>query len=351
MERLIFGTYLIPEDSLENSLHNAYNNGIRRFDTAQLYKNEAETSKYLSTYDNISLTTKVRHIGDEETTKKYIQISKDNTCDKHLHTILLHRPMPTESWKILLENYNKNTGVSNYNIEHLEYIKEKNLTLPFVNQIEFHPFCPDSLEILEWCKQNDISVQGHTILANGKFFNHSVIMELAEFYKVNSARIMLRWAYQHGIDMVLSTTEEFHIKEWKSVVNDDFVLSDQHMNVLNHLSSSFSYRFYDNSWSPWIWREKVINNKSFLDQEIEKLRNDIQKYENNQKVSELALVFPSLKDVSIAHIAVIVAISLFPPQLMKNKKKLNTDQSYIKYNKYIKQLKNKIFEQRRKLEI
>jgi len=350
MDRLIFGTYRISQNDLPNALELAYKYGIRRFDTAQLYKNEQQASTLLPKND-VSITTKIRHIGDMDEMKSKILLSQECISESQLHTILLHRPMPKESWHAL-EQFSKqyDIGISNYNIDNLEHLKTYANHMPCINQIEFHPFCPDSLSILEWCKKNNIRVQGHTILANTKFFDHPTILVLSKMHCVSPAKIMLRWAFQHDVDLVLSAIEESHIKEWISVATDSFVLTQQQMNLMNNLSTTTQLRLYDNSWAPWIWNERAISDYIFVEKTIQQLQKDITDLINGNRVSESALVIPSIKDPSVGHIAKSMAECLFPPKPLKNDpNKINASTSYIEYNKITKKLKDCIFLQRNEI--
>ena len=350
MEKIIFGTHLIPNNKLKEAITNAYKNGIRNFDTAQLYNNEQLTSESLKQYNDVNISTKIRKISKNQEMIQLIEKSQERISENHLTTILLHRPMPLDSWKTLEKFGKKYTiGVSNYNVQNLEYLKKHSDKLPIRNQIEFHPFCPDSLEILGWCKENGIVVYAHTILANTKFFTNPLIAELSKKYNVSPAQIMMKWAYQHGVHMVLSTTEEHHIIEWKSVLTDDFCLTKENMTELNNLSKTSPHRFYDNSWTPWFWNEKVVNNDSVLIEEIKKLQLDIEKVNSNEYISDLALLIPSVKksEDDMEKVAKFIAEYLFPAKKMKNKNKLNFEDSHIKYNKCLKKLKNKIHKQRK----
>jgi diketogulonate reductase-like aldo/keto reductase len=64
-----------------------------------------------------------------------------------------------ESWRALEKLYNegkcKSIGVSNYMKRHLDEIVEANMTMPMVNQSEFHPYY-NNKEIFDVCKEMGI---------------------------------------------------------------------------------------------------------------------------------------------------------------------------------------------------
>ncbi len=110
-----------------------------------------------------------------------------------------------------------------------------------MNQIEFHPFVP-VLPILNFCQRHEIALQGHTILAQGKFFSHPGLRRLAAKYNVNVALILLQWAYQHGIELCLATSKEDHMSEWLQI--NSVQLSDEDMAEINAYHHETRHRFY-----------------------------------------------------------------------------------------------------------
>lgn len=64
-----------------------------------------------------------------------------------------------ETWKALEELYNqgkcKVIGVSNYMPNHIQEIIDANMTIPFVNQCEFHPYYTNK-EVFEFCRKHEI---------------------------------------------------------------------------------------------------------------------------------------------------------------------------------------------------
>ncbi|KAE9388545.1 Aldo/keto reductase [Gymnopus androsaceus JB14] len=67
------------------------------------------------------------------------------------------------TYKALLECKaadNQNSGVSNYNVKHLEEIRIAGYEMPAVNQIELHPICQQK-SIVEYCDKHSIIVQAY----------------------------------------------------------------------------------------------------------------------------------------------------------------------------------------------
>lgn len=55
---------------------------------------------------------------------------------------------------------------------------------PSIHEIEVGPFVACD-EIIEFWKNNGITVQAHTVLTQGKFLNYPPLLEVANKYKVN----------------------------------------------------------------------------------------------------------------------------------------------------------------------
>ena len=72
------------------------------------------------------------------------------------------RELRLESWRALEKLYNdgkcKAIGVSNYTKRHLDEIVDAKMSLPMVNQSEFHPYYTNK-EVFALCKEMGIQFQ------------------------------------------------------------------------------------------------------------------------------------------------------------------------------------------------
>lgn len=75
-----------------------------------------------------------------------------------------------DTWRALEQLYDdeliRAIGVSNYTIDDIEKQNEYGSMNPLVNQIEFHPYHYPK-ELLNYCTENKIQVQGYCPLGNG----------------------------------------------------------------------------------------------------------------------------------------------------------------------------------------
>lgn len=152
MPRLGFGVYQIkPTDCLQACLL-ALEAGYRHIDSAQLYRNEAEVGEAVRQSgverSDVFLTTKIGQPGSnkEETYQKALDsVKKIAGDDGYVDLFLVHIPhggpearkaMWTALEQLYEEGRAKSIGVSNYEIEHIEEMKEyARIWPPHVNQI------------------------------------------------------------------------------------------------------------------------------------------------------------------------------------------------------------------------
>ena len=74
--------------------------------------------------------------------------------------------------------------------------------------MEVHPF-NTQLEIVNFCKENDIVIEAYAPLARAMRKDHPVIKELAKNYGCPWAQLMIRWSLQHDyVPLPKSVTKE-----------------------------------------------------------------------------------------------------------------------------------------------
>ena len=69
--------------------------------------------------------------------------------------------------------------MSNFGIQHLKGLKEVGLPTPSVNQIELHPWMRRD-ELVNYCREEGITVMGYSPMAKGQRFDDPSIIELAK---------------------------------------------------------------------------------------------------------------------------------------------------------------------------
>ncbi|KXN91004.1 2,5-diketo-D-gluconic acid reductase A [Leucoagaricus sp. SymC.cos] len=208
--RLGFGVYQISKAETKASVLEALRSGYRHIDTAQLYKNEEEVGQAIKESDvpreQIYVTTKMMSNGkDYDSASKAIDESLKKLQMDYVDLFLIHEPLAGANvrhaiWRALVHAKQsgkiRDIGVSNFNINHLEEIKQAGLELPSINQIELHPL-DQQRPIVEWCDRHKIVVEAYCPLIRGQF-NILPLQDLAQKYHKDPAQILVRWSLQRG---------------------------------------------------------------------------------------------------------------------------------------------------------
>jgi diketogulonate reductase-like aldo/keto reductase len=247
-QRLTFGTYRKTGDALKAQLQFAAAAGFTRFDTAQLYRNEAAVGAFLSgacpprvSRTMLHVTTKVArpeypHVAAAKLRKSVDALSP---ADRLTTRVLLHRPMPCDQYRALEDAVLRGTvaedgeheydnspvideiGVSNYSTADLRTLLSVARVKPCVNQVEFHPFVPGARELLTFCVEHGIALQAHTVLAQAKFMSYPPLIAMAKRKGVSPAQVLLRFALDNGVDAVVNSSREDHLGELVSAASTE----------------------------------------------------------------------------------------------------------------------------------
>jgi diketogulonate reductase-like aldo/keto reductase len=231
-----YGTYQIKDLSI---LDEAVKNGYNFFDTAELYRNEALVVKTIKNYPEkqIFVSTKISYVAIEkgQIEKSFYERLKMFDGIK-INLLLLHKPSDNckKDWEILYNLYSKHRdkidyiGVSNYDLKHLEQIKD--MPVPFCNQFELSPFNIRT-DLVNHCRLNDIIIISHTTLTRKVKFDSVVLVYLANKYRASVAKILLKWAIQNGYMTIPRSSRLEHLIE--NIEESKFNISEEDMKILN----------------------------------------------------------------------------------------------------------------------
>src|SRR5262249_31003691 len=166
----------------------------------------------------------------------------------YLDCFLIHFPgrgNPLGAWDALREARDegllKHIGVSNFEIRHLQELRNYCGEYPELNQIEFHPFIySKQRNLLEFCRENRIAVEGYCPMAQGLVIRDPVVGRIAEAHREIPARIALQWAMQHGVLPIVGSRNADHIRA--NAARYAFSLTRDEMHELNQIGARHSER-------------------------------------------------------------------------------------------------------------
>ncbi len=254
LPRVGFGTYLIPNEDVHESVTTAIGAGYRHIDTAEKYDNEQGVGAAIHhaiqnmgiTRTEIFITTKVWPGYSQwgETSKTYastieaLNASLERLKQDYVDLYLIHSPLESEQrieqWSALVElqkqGKTRTIGVSNFNQSHIEELVDAGLPTPAVNQVELHPWSQKP-QLIEYLKQLNITPMAYSSLAplsswrsekdqaSGKTDelkaeadqDSSIFKIMATNYNVSESQLLLRWAIQKGFAIIPKSVKAHRI--------------------------------------------------------------------------------------------------------------------------------------------
>ncbi|NNG38695.1 aldo/keto reductase [Flexivirga sp. ID2601S] len=207
-----FGTYPLKGDDGVAAITSALQSGYRLLDTAVNYENEREVGEAIRRSglprDRVQVQSKIpgRDHGYDDALAS-IRGSLERLQIDYLDVHLIHWPNPSvgkfvEAWKALVaareEGLVTTIGVSNFTKEHLRQIIDATGVIPAVNQIELHPYFPQT----EMRKVNeDLGIRTEAWSPMGKRqapFDERPVADAAAAHDVTPGQVILRWHHQIG---------------------------------------------------------------------------------------------------------------------------------------------------------
>ena len=181
--------------------------GYRLVDSAFNYENEGTVGRGVADAaverSEVIVTTKLpgRHHPSEKARtsidESRFRLGLDAT-DLHL----IHWPNPSQdeyvqAWAALVDAQQRGVvrqiGVSNFLPEHLERVEKETGVRPVVNQIEVHPYFPQT-EQLAYHREHGIITEGWSPLGRGRdLLDEPVIAEVAAAHGIAPAQAVLAW--------------------------------------------------------------------------------------------------------------------------------------------------------------
>src|SRR5262249_50251273 len=205
----------------------ALRTGYRSIDTAAMYGNEPGVGRAVAASgvprDQIFVTTKLNNPdhGYDQALRAY-DASLARLRSDYADLYLIHWPLPrqnryVDTWKALEKIYAdgrvRAIGVSNFQVAHLQRLRDETDVMPALNQIELHLYLSQA-ELRAYHAEHGIATEAWSPLAKGgALLRDPVITALAAKYGRTPAQVVIRWHIQVArpvaADRVAETSDVF----------------------------------------------------------------------------------------------------------------------------------------------
>lgn len=259
MPLLGLGTYkLVGAENVFQAVDAALAAGYHSFDSAAVYRNEADVGKALKellpkyglTRQDVFITSKLGPKDQGAGAMEGALSSLTQLDLSYIDLYLIHWPGTqglevtdqrnqgnrAASWaaleKLHAQGKLKAIGVSNYTPAHMRELLQNCKVPPALLQVEFHPrLCQSELRAL--CAEYGVCFQAYTSLGRGELFTDPVVLEVAKNCSRTPAQVLLRWAVQQNIGVLPKSSNPERIQTNAAIF--DFTLCDEDMAKLSRL--------------------------------------------------------------------------------------------------------------------
>jgi 2,5-diketo-D-gluconate reductase A len=246
--QLGFGTYQIEPENTREAVRTALEVGYRHIDTAEMYGNEKEVGEGFrdSGLDrgDVFITSKLNNgfHAHDDALRAMDQTLADLQVEQ-LDLFLVHWPLPgidvdfVETWKAMEQIYRdgkaRAIGVSNFQTNHLNRLRDQTDITPAVNQIEVHPYLTQD-ELRAFNAERGIATEAWSPIAQGKVLDDAEIVRVAERHGKTPAQVTLRWAIQRGDIVFPKSVTRSRVEENFALF--DFELTDEDITAITSLN-------------------------------------------------------------------------------------------------------------------
>ncbi len=243
-----------PGEETQQAVRTALALGYRHVDTARAYRNERDVAAAIEASgvprDEIFVTTKLWNSDHGyEQTLRACDASLARLGTERVDLYLVHWPVQGlrgETWRamerILADGKARAIGVSNYTIRHLEELLGEAKVPPAVDQVELHPFLQQR-PLVAFCRAHGIAIEAYAPLVKARRMDHPVLQRIAAKHRVTAARVLVRWALEHGFVVLPKSVRPARIQENAEVFG--FALDREDLGALDDLDEG-----YRTSWDP-----------------------------------------------------------------------------------------------------
>jgi 2,5-diketo-D-gluconate reductase A len=248
MPQLGFGVFQVPPQDTARVVSIALEAGYRSIDTAAAYHNEKGVGRAIASAglprNEVFVTTKLWNAdhGYDRALRAFDASARRLGLDT-VDLYLIHWPVPStnryvETWKALeklaADGRVRAIGVSNFAAEHLQRLLAETGTVPAVNQIELHPYFPQT-QLRALHAEHGIATEAWSPLGQGTVLSDPTITGLANHYGVTPAQLVLRWHLQLGNIVIPKSVTPARIRQNRDIFS--FELSDDDVTAITALDT------------------------------------------------------------------------------------------------------------------
>ncbi|WP_417556260.1 aldo/keto reductase [Microbacterium sp.] len=206
------GTYRLYGQAGADAVAEGIRRGYRLVDTAFNYENEGSVGAGVAASgvdrSEIIVTTKLpgRHHAAQKA-RSSIEESRFRLGLDATDLHLIHWPNPSvdlygEAWRALVEAQERGTvrqiGVSNFLPEHLDRIERETGIRPVANQIEVHPYFPQTDAVRLHAERGILTVAWSPLGRAKEIMQEPVIVEIAAAHGITPAQTVIAWHVARG---------------------------------------------------------------------------------------------------------------------------------------------------------
>ena len=213
LPKIGLGTYTLNGFAGAEAIEAAIDMGYRLIDSAFNYENEGATGAAIRASsvprDQLIYTSKLpgRHHRYDDAVLA-IEESLLRTGLDYIDLYLIHWPLPkvdryVEAWQALIDARERGLvkwiGVSNFLPEHIERLEAETGVVPEVNQIQCHPYFPDSSQVA-FDRSKGIITEAWSPLGRARtLLEEPAIVDIAAGHNATPAQVVLAWHMSRGV--------------------------------------------------------------------------------------------------------------------------------------------------------